>query len=565
MSPAACHAAYTSDPDLLNPKTIHFHDQSTGLITRWQWSFGDGVTSTIQNPDHTYPSSGTYMVCLTVSNSDSGNICHDILCTTVIIPQVGECKATFNYQVDNSNKQKVTFINTSTGNINHWHWEFGDGDVSGDKNPVHIYPGFGDYHVCLTVYNSDSIAVCNDRFCDSVRLTPAPACEAAYTGILDSLNPNPNTFVFVNESVGENLIYNWEFDDGTMYHARDVTHQFTIPGSHLVCLTIKQMDQSVVICSDTICKFFSTATYYNLGGHLFAGDLPINNPVMAGDTGIAYLFRFKKDKIILVDTLNFTYLGYYAFPNILPGSYLIRAELTSGSFNHSHYFPSYYPRQLNWVNTDPLIIADSNVFAANTHLLSVVESLDGPGQISGLVDNVASDGLIAEIPFAQVNLLDGNFHPLTFILTDSLGHFELGNLPLGAYQLYVEYPGKYSRYTAIWLDDNKPVITGVRLELFNHDITGNPEEKNQLVSFGNLYPNPTHSTVTLPVNASYSTPLTIEVRNLIGISVLSAFGKCVNGSTLITLPIESIPTGIYFLTVRQSDNTLLVTKKFIKY
>jgi len=51
------------------PLTVNFTDQSTNTPTSWQWDFGDGGTSTQQNPTHTYNESGTYTVILSVSNS----------------------------------------------------------------------------------------------------------------------------------------------------------------------------------------------------------------------------------------------------------------------------------------------------------------------------------------------------------------------------------------------------------------------------------------------------------------------------------------------------------------
>lgn len=51
------------------PLTVNFTDLSTGDPTSWDWSFGDGGTSTSQNPSHSYTANGTYTVSLTVSNA----------------------------------------------------------------------------------------------------------------------------------------------------------------------------------------------------------------------------------------------------------------------------------------------------------------------------------------------------------------------------------------------------------------------------------------------------------------------------------------------------------------
>ena len=51
------------------PLTVQFNDTSTGSPTSWNWIFGDGGTSTLQNPVHTYTSTGTYTVALTATNA----------------------------------------------------------------------------------------------------------------------------------------------------------------------------------------------------------------------------------------------------------------------------------------------------------------------------------------------------------------------------------------------------------------------------------------------------------------------------------------------------------------
>ncbi len=64
------NAAFTYSDTLL---AVNFTDQSTdsdGTIVGWAWTFGDGATSSLQNPSHTYAASGTYSVSLTVTDND---------------------------------------------------------------------------------------------------------------------------------------------------------------------------------------------------------------------------------------------------------------------------------------------------------------------------------------------------------------------------------------------------------------------------------------------------------------------------------------------------------------
>ena len=63
-------AAPTSGPA---PLAVQFTDTSTGSPTSWAWDFGDGTTSTAQNPSHTYAAAGTYSVTLTATNALGAN------------------------------------------------------------------------------------------------------------------------------------------------------------------------------------------------------------------------------------------------------------------------------------------------------------------------------------------------------------------------------------------------------------------------------------------------------------------------------------------------------------
>jgi PKD repeat protein len=56
------------------PLTVSFTDLSTGSPTSWAWTFGDGGTSTAQNPSHTYSEPGTYTVTLTATNAYGSDV-----------------------------------------------------------------------------------------------------------------------------------------------------------------------------------------------------------------------------------------------------------------------------------------------------------------------------------------------------------------------------------------------------------------------------------------------------------------------------------------------------------
>lgn len=146
--PTADFTADTTSGDKDLP--VKFTENSTGSITSRSWDFGDGGTSTEQNPSHTYTEAGVYTVSLTVTGpggSDTETKSDYITVTVPPAPVAG-----FSTNVTNGDEDLlVTFADSSSGNITSWLWNFGDGTTSAEQNPSHTYTDAGTYTVTLTV------------------------------------------------------------------------------------------------------------------------------------------------------------------------------------------------------------------------------------------------------------------------------------------------------------------------------------------------------------------------------------------------------------------------------
>lgn len=131
-----------------------------GASPGWEWSFGDGGTSTDENPTHTYTSAGTYTVTL-IGLDEAG--CNDT--TTVELTVDPIPTADFEFVISGFSSEDgatggciatpVQFNDLSTiadpGTITEWDWDFGDGSSSTEENPEHEYGSPGTYTVELTV------------------------------------------------------------------------------------------------------------------------------------------------------------------------------------------------------------------------------------------------------------------------------------------------------------------------------------------------------------------------------------------------------------------------------
>ncbi len=124
------------------------------------WDFGDGAVSTEQNPTHRFKEVGNYSVNLTVSQLGlSKSVIHQIPIiagykSPELISEPINPTAAFTYLI-NPSTLTVDFTDTSKGlGIYLWAWEFGDGTVSGEQNPVHTYTRKGQYLIQLEVVNT---------------------------------------------------------------------------------------------------------------------------------------------------------------------------------------------------------------------------------------------------------------------------------------------------------------------------------------------------------------------------------------------------------------------------
>jgi PKD repeat protein len=135
------------------PLSVTFTDQSTNAPTSWAWDFGDGGTSTSQNPTHVYGAVGTYTVSLTASNScgaDTETKVGYVTVSTCPLPST-DFSGT---PTSGTAPLTVAFTDLTSGSPASWSWAFGDGGTSAVQSPTHVYTAPGTYDVSLTTTNA---------------------------------------------------------------------------------------------------------------------------------------------------------------------------------------------------------------------------------------------------------------------------------------------------------------------------------------------------------------------------------------------------------------------------
>ena len=149
------------------PFAVTFNNTSTtGAGINYNWNFGNGQTSTLQNPASiTYNANGNYDLELIVTNSVTG--CVDTTNQTIV---VSDFAAGINAPLTGCVDQVVAITDGTTVGVNTWSWTSGDGQVSNVQNPSFSYAIPGTYTITLVANNS--VSGCSDNVTQNITINP---------------------------------------------------------------------------------------------------------------------------------------------------------------------------------------------------------------------------------------------------------------------------------------------------------------------------------------------------------------------------------------------------------
>jgi PKD repeat protein len=225
--------------------TIDFNNTSTGGSS-YEWDFGDGNTSTVANPSHTYLSAGEYEVELIVTNACGT----ETIIQTVVIGGAAPSASFSATPTTGCSPMTVNFTDQSTGPAT-WFWTF-DGGIpatSTEQNPTVVYNTPGVYEVSLAVSNpfgSNSLTQVG-----YIEVGEGP--EASFTS-----TANAGTVVFTNTSTG-GTSYAWDFGDGNSSTEENPSHTYAANGEYTVTLSVTN-GCGTVTSTETITVMVSSTT-----------------------------------------------------------------------------------------------------------------------------------------------------------------------------------------------------------------------------------------------------------------------------------------------------------------
>jgi PKD repeat protein len=193
--------------DLQAPlQTIQFESSFNKPGGTYNWDFGDGTTSSLSNPSHTFKKAGRHRVCLTVRDPNQcvSNICNEVKtgtsdknCMAVISPVIGDSVIAFNSVI--------------TGGVGPFQylWTFGDGQFSNIQSPQHHYKYGGSYPVSLRVIDSKNDT--STAYYNIVTKSDISSCAANFK---PKINVNTSAY-----NPFSNVVITWVDESGTVYRS----------------------------------------------------------------------------------------------------------------------------------------------------------------------------------------------------------------------------------------------------------------------------------------------------------------------------------------------------------
>jgi PKD repeat protein len=254
---------------------------ASGFRNQYNWNFGDGSADTGQYVNHTFPSSGTYNVCLTYSQETDYpyDSCIVVFCDTIVIASP-DCNLSPGFTYTSQSGTSLSFSGSgATDSIAFYYWSFGDGSYQSGQNADHTFPAPGNYFVCLRLIQAQTQTIfpydtCIVFFCDTIsvggncNISTGFTTHAQFNGLI-SFSGNSTSAL-----PGE---YSWDFGDGTYGSGQTVDHTYALLGNYNACMTFRQVqpdfpfDTCLVVYCDTVyvfnpCNASTSFTTTSLGG-----------------------------------------------------------------------------------------------------------------------------------------------------------------------------------------------------------------------------------------------------------------------------------------------------------
>jgi len=514
------------------------------------WEFGDGGTSTLINPTHTY-AAGEYEVCLTGFNVyGEATVCQ-------MVVAVNDPVADFTSIGD----PEVAFIDLSTGDPTTWFWNFGDGFTSTESDPVHTFLTNGTFNVCLTVSNLAG----SDTHCENVIIDSyiAPTAYFVYSG-------DP-VVTFTDLSIGGPTSWYWNFDDGTFSTLQNPVHTFTENGVYNVCLTATNGVGSSTSCQNvTIDSYATPITDFS-----FTGDPTVTFTDLSTEDPFEWFWDFGDATTSTLQNPIHTFTTNGSFDVCLTATNAIGSNIECKVVVIDGYLTpvaifdytgdptvtftdlsTNSPTSWFWNFGDGTFSAAENPIHtyAENGVYNVCLTVTSPGGVDeGCEEVTINNGLAA--PVANFSSSIGGALTVTFTdlstntPTDWAWDFGDGTIsglqnPTHAYATLGAYNVCLTAANAVSSDTYCDVI----------DLTS--AINNYTITNIQVFPNPTNEFIQIELNTNVADAI-IEIINVNGQKVIIDAANIISNADGITINVKQLPSANYFVVIKNSENTYI--------
>jgi PKD repeat protein len=236
----------------INDVVAFYASPTTGGFTphlTYEWNFGDGTIITGPNryPRHTYTTTGTFVVELTVSNACgmTSFYADNITITDTMAPTLISINPNM---VPGCTSKRLRFY-PSGQNMVDLHWDLGDGTITTERTPTHEYASTGTYTVVMTATSNCGVA---KSLTETITVADSmtPSWPPTFWLIMDTVCPGSDFGPFYY--MWDEQVSDWDFGDGTVLTGVAPMHQYSSPGIYKVTRTVTNECGNQLITSDTV-------------------------------------------------------------------------------------------------------------------------------------------------------------------------------------------------------------------------------------------------------------------------------------------------------------------------
>lgn len=247
-------ASYTDTGYLVHGFT--YTGTTTPIIDSVRWDFGDGTTSTLLNPIHTYATADTFSACVRVYTPCGS----DLYCKEIRIPCITAPVPAFAMSGTGLTRT-FTYTGTATG-VSSLSWTFTDGGVAAGSPVNHTFSAAATYTACVTAVNTcGSTTTCNP-ITVTCTATPVSAYTVSGAGLTKIFN-------YTGTTAGLDSV-RWTFGDGGIATGLTPGHAYAAAGTYTVCATVYTNCGSHTYCSPIVvtCITSPVASFSSSGSGL---------------------------------------------------------------------------------------------------------------------------------------------------------------------------------------------------------------------------------------------------------------------------------------------------------